>query len=183
MNIFELYLKTITDGGASVSALLEHSQNKKGFMVSLIGTEKAIEKEDYNAFKDAIIEKQGQVKGIKQYIGTWYNTEDGKIYIDISVHYNDKRLAIENGLKNKQLAIYDVENDNSIYLEYPSFYTIYKYNSILNDLIVIAQFETIENVCKFLNIKKSHFFNNISKNIEELKLINKQYAIFKDVDF
>lgn len=48
------------------------------------------------------------------YIGTWLN--DGKIYIDISYHYSNLRLAQRMAINHEQIAFWDLENGEEITL-------------------------------------------------------------------
>jgi predicted GNAT family acetyltransferase len=51
------------------------------------------------------------------FIGTWYNKQDGKTYIDVSTRVDNKDEAKELGKKNNQIAIYDLANDSEIAVE------------------------------------------------------------------
>lgn len=50
----------------------------------------------------------------ENYIGAW--TDEGILYLDISNHYTTKAEALKQGRANEQKAIYDVTNQESIYL-------------------------------------------------------------------
>ena len=43
-------------------------------------------------------------------VGGWRNTEDGKYYFDSSTVFTDRDAAVEFGRKNKQIAIFDMDN-------------------------------------------------------------------------
>ena len=52
-----------------------------------------------------------------EYYGTWKDMEDnGKVYFDISTNIIDKEQAIELAKKRHELAIFDIENCESIYV-------------------------------------------------------------------
>ena len=52
-----------------------------------------------------------------EYYGTWEDMEDnGKVYFDISTNIIDKEQAIELAKKRHELAIFDIENCESIYV-------------------------------------------------------------------
>lgn len=60
-----------------------------------------------------------QATEIGGYIGGWLDTETtdtDNFYLDISINVQDKEQALKIAKKNKQLAIYDIENGESIYL-------------------------------------------------------------------
>lgn len=92
---------------------------KNGFMVSLLGYERKIKLEE-NTIKKTLEEYQKIRKElIKQnyknvYIGMW--VENGEIFFDISILIKDYAKALELGKNNKQLAIYNIEENKTIYL-------------------------------------------------------------------
>jgi fructokinase len=51
-----------------------------------------------------------------QCIGGWYDNESGKYYFDATEIFSDKDAAIEAGLRNGQIAIFDLGNLNEIRL-------------------------------------------------------------------
>lgn len=50
------------------------------------------------------------------FLGVWYDINDGFWYIGLSLNFENWEEAIEIGYQNKQLAIYDIKNNKSIYL-------------------------------------------------------------------
>lgn len=51
-----------------------------------------------------------------EFIGSWKDTETGKIYFDIVNVFVDKYNCIEFAVRNKQLAIFDLNTNNEIRL-------------------------------------------------------------------
>jgi hypothetical protein len=49
--------------------------------------------------------------------GGWYNSENGKFYFDATIVVEDLETAILLGLRNKQLAIFDLANLEEIRLD------------------------------------------------------------------
>jgi len=47
-------------------------------------------------------------------LGTWYNKDDNKTYVDISAIFFDKNLAIKLANKYNQIAIWDLQNNQEI---------------------------------------------------------------------
>lgn len=93
---------------------------KNGFMVSLMGYERKIKLEEneikktleeYQKIRKELIKKEN-FKNV--YIGMWL--ENGYIYFDISTLIKDYSKALELGKNNKQLAIYNIEENKTIYL-------------------------------------------------------------------
>lgn len=74
------------------------------------------------AENEAVIDGQVNVAHLEQYIakynkdlqepnanlGAWYNTEDGKTYLDTSYRFETLEEAVEFGRKNNQLAIFNL---------------------------------------------------------------------------
>jgi hypothetical protein len=54
------------------------------------------------------------VDGLGAYVGLWVN--DGKLYIDLSVQFNDRQVAMNVGREFNQKAIWDVALDKEIKL-------------------------------------------------------------------
>lgn len=103
----------ISDGGLTPDRVTLESINKNnGYMVSVKGSETITSLKELDTEKE-IREYQKKAKA-NQYIGLWLN--ENKVYIDISEHYTDKAKAIKAGKENEQLAIYDIENDKSIFI-------------------------------------------------------------------
>lgn len=113
--IKKIYESTMNTGGASYH--LNGSTPKSGFMVSQVGAEKIISLKD---FTEEIIENfvNENIKKLSNNedlcVGTWES--EGQVYFDISENIQDKNKAISEGLKNNQLAIFDLSTFESIML-------------------------------------------------------------------
>ena len=93
MNYKELK-EIIKNGGATLTRDLKRAELKKGFMVSLEGTESKVKKDDLKAILQEIESKQELVKDNNDlYIGLW--VDSGFMYIDISINISDKIEALE----------------------------------------------------------------------------------------
>lgn len=108
----------IRDGGFSFSA--KGTQPSKGYMVSVKDVVKMsladfVETEECSSVEKCfkLISKSPD----NLYVGGWLDVKSGVVYIDISKNVNDINEAIKIAKKNNQLAIYDVANDNSIYIK------------------------------------------------------------------
>lgn len=102
------------NGGFSVSP--NGDTPKSGFMVSIRDLYKIsldlIEQDEINFASDIASEVNG-------YIGGWLDTADTNVnnfYMDISVNIQDREKALQVARENGQLAIYDIEKNESIYL-------------------------------------------------------------------
>ena len=160
---------------------MKNTTKKSGFSVSLAGyetKEKSIAK-TMEIVKDYI----KAVKDLKKdnlFVGVWYDEKTSYYYIDISIIINKKREAERIAKENKQLAIYNLKDNESIYLNYNiKFYSIYKkiYNSdgvLINEIIETTK-DTIKEVINYTQLEKREIYNIINKKAE-----NKKYNIFID---
>lgn len=175
MKIENIKNELLKNGGITFNKDLTSASNKNGYYVSIIGYEKIIKIEE---LEKTI--KEYQQKLLKnEYIGLWI--DNNKIYIDISKHYTDKKRAIESGIKNKQIAIYDILNNNNIYL-LKDTYILYKYNKINNDIKYIKEYFNIKDLQKEFNINNIYQFiyKDIDKLKDNFKLLKDKYIIIKD---
>ena len=154
---------------------------KKGFMVSLQGYEKKCKTDEET--EKAIKENMEIVKKLDSaYLGAWI--DEGITYIDISVLVENKEDAMELGKINNQLAIYDIQKNESIYLSY--YYTVYrvvrnKDNDII-DYKIFKQYNYKIDILEELKIKEKRLDNVISDSIENIKqVLYDTYVIIKDV--
>lgn len=153
---------------------------KQGYMVSLQGYEKKCKTEQ--EIEKAITENMEIVRGLDNaYLGAWI--DEGIVYIDISVLVENKDDAMELGKINNQLAIYDIENNESIYLMY--YYTVYrvvrdKDNNII-DYKIYKQYNYKIDILEELNVKGKRLDNVISDSIENVKqVLFDTYVIIRD---
>ena len=114
------------------------------------------------------------------------------MYVDISINIEDKIDALEFAKRNKQLAIYDLVNNDSIYLKdynFIKYYSLYEVVKDKNgDIIDYKIREQEENINLFKSIKASAktLLNATYKNIDSItsnsRLIDNKYVIIKDYD-
>ena len=154
---------------------------KQGYMVSLQGYEKKCKTEQ--EIEKAINENMEIIKELDNaFLGAWI--DEGITYIDISVLVENKEDAMEMGKINNQLAIYDIQNNESIYLLY--YYTVYRvvrdsYNNII-DYKILKQYNYKIDILEELNIKEKRLDNVISDSIDNVKqVLFDTYVIIKDV--
>lgn len=183
--------KIIENGGETLTKELKKADLKKGFMVSLEGTETQTQGDDYQAIKKAIEDKQAIIKdNNNMYIGLWL--DNNIMYIDISINIIDKVEALEFAKYNKQLAIYDLKNNDSIYLKdynFIKYYTLYEVIKDKNNNIIDYKIrEQKENINLFKSITASAktllnaTYNNINNIKNNSRLIENKYIIIKDYD-
>lgn len=154
---------------------------KKGFMVSLQGYEKKCKTEQ--EIERAIMENMEIIKGLDNaYLGAWI--DEGITYIDISVLVENKGDAMELGKINNQLAIYDIENNESIYLSY--YYTVYRVvrdrNNEIIDYKIYKQYNYKIDILEKLRVKEKRLDNVISDSIDNVKqVLFDTYVVIRDV--
>lgn len=183
--------RIIENGGETLTSELKQAELTRGFMVSLEGAEVQVKGDDYNAIEKAIEDKQNIIQDNDNlYIGLWL--DNGVMYVDISINIIDKAEALEFAKKNKQLAIYDLENNDSIYLKDYSFVKYYTLYEVIRDkdgdIIDYKIREQQENINLFKSVKASTktLLNATYKSIENInnksRLIDNKYVIIKDYD-
>jgi hypothetical protein len=91
----------------------------RGFMVSLPGAEERHPGIPSREAIDAYIERHRdrvERPGSNAFYGAWVDDTDGQVYLDISVHFDDRAAAEEFGRAGNQLAIRDLGAQESIRL-------------------------------------------------------------------
>lgn len=183
--------RIIENKGETLTKELKKADINGGFMVSLEGAEVQKNINDINGIKKAIEEKQEIIKNKNNiYIGLWL--DNNIMYIDISINIQDKTEALEFAKYNKQLAIYDLKNNNSIYLKdynFIKYYTLYEVIKDRNNNIIDYKIkEQKENINLFKSIKASAktllnaTYNSIDNIKNDSRLIENKYIIIKDYD-
>lgn len=183
--------KIIENGGATLTKELKQAELVNGFMVSLEGAESQVQGDNYNAIIKAIEEKQELIKDSSDlYIGLWLDS--GIMYIDISINILDRAEALEFAKYNKQLAIYDLVNNDSIYLKDYNFIKYYILYEVVRDKEgKIKDYEVVEqrkNINLFKTIKASTktllnaTYNNLDCISNVSRLIENKYIIIKDYE-
>lgn len=183
--------RIIENKGETLTKELKKAELKRGYVVSLEGTETQTKGDDYQAIIKAIEEQQAIIKDKNNmYIGLWLDSNI--MYIDISINISDKVEALEFAKYNKQLAIYDLKNNNSIYLKdynFIKYYTLYEVIKDKNNNIIDYKIkEQKENINLFRSIKASTktllnaTYNSIDNIKNDSRLIDNKYIIIKDYD-
>lgn len=183
--------RIIENKGETLTKELKKADINGGFMVSLEGAEVQKNINDINGIKKAIEEKQEIIKDKNNmYIGLWL--DNNIMYIDISINIQDKTEALEFAKYNKQLAIYDLVNNDSVYLKdynFIKYYTLYEVIRNKNNNIIDYKIkEQKENIKLFKSIKASAktllnaTYNSIDNVKNDSRLIDNRYIIIKDYD-
>ena len=180
-NIKTIIREIKENNGGTYNKDLKSINAKSGYMVSLQGYERKCKTDEET--EKAINENMEIIRGLDNaYLGAWI--DEGITYIDISVLVENKSDALELGKVNNQLAIYDIQNNESIYLSY--YYTMYrvvrnKDNDIV-DYKIYKQYNYKIDIVEELNIKEKRLDNVISDSIDNIKqVLFDTYVIIRDV--
>lgn len=115
MNTTEIYQHILKNGGITIDPLTNDRALSLRYVYSLDGYEQIVQCGDelgfYETWEDATtlaIENGTNV-------GAW--VDNGIIYIDLSVSVASFEQAVKEGLRNRQLSIYDTVEDEVIWLD------------------------------------------------------------------
>ena len=107
---------TAMNGGASIN-MATGKVPDAGFMVSRAGseiiTEMPLIREHLERFVQAY---QDELDNSDTYLGTWIDPDTGLVYLDISDNLDNLDTAVALGVEREQLAIYAVEQGETIRL-------------------------------------------------------------------
>lgn len=159
-------------GGLTLNKNLKVLTKKIGFIASYQDTEKKFTFNELAQLKNEILKRAENLKK-DEFIGLW--VDNNIIYLDTSIILNDKIECLEFAKDNRQLAIFDLKENKSLYLKDYHFIKIYTiYNKFEQ---IVAQFDSLEEVANFLEITKKAVKNIISEN---KKTKNEMFTIKKD---
>ena len=162
-------IEIIENKGATLDYNYNSFNSEVGFMVSLKGQEVQVNKNDIENIKKEIEKKREFIKDKKKlYVGLWLDSD--MMYIDVSIHIIDYLEALEVARNNDQKAIYDLQKNDSIYLTYTKYYTLYKvvkdsHNKVI-DYKQITQYDTKKEIQKELEASSKTIDNIIYKNFD-----------------
>jgi hypothetical protein len=98
---------------------------KSGYMTSDDGAEEKVSYDDFFSSRDRsreilleYIEKNAEALSDKgAYFGIWVVKDQGTVYLDVSRRYDTRGDAVRAGFANGQESVYDIENDDYIYMK------------------------------------------------------------------
>ena len=174
-------IEIIENKGATLDYNYNNFNSDKGFMVSIKGQEVKVNKNNIEEIKKEIEKKKEFIENKKGlYIGLWLDSDI--MYIDVSIHIIDYLEALEIARNNEQLAIYDLKNNDSIYLNYIKYYTLYrvirnKDNEVI-DYKLIKQYDKKEEIQKEIKASIKTIDNIIYKTFNQYE---KRLKDFQDL--
>lgn len=171
-------IEIIKNEGATLDCNYNNFKSDRGFMVSLKGQEVKVDKNDIENIKKEIEKKREFIKDKKGlYVGLWL--DDEVMYIDISIHIIDYVEALEVARNNEQKAIYDLKNNDSIYLTYLKYYSLYRVikdsNNNIIDYKLIKQYDKREDIKKEIKASKKTIDNIIYKSFKQYEKRKKDF--------
>lgn len=109
--------RTASNGGISVH-VKSGREPKSGYMVAVYGDRsQKLEgntvtnpKKREAAIKSFMDKNKDVLSDKDNYLGTWFDTESGAIYLDISRNFSDRDKAIKFASEHNEKAIWDVAN-------------------------------------------------------------------------
>ena len=174
-------IEIIENKGATLDYNYNNFKSDRGYMVSLKGQEVKVNKNDIENIKKEIEKKREFIKDKKGlFIGLWL--EDDILYIDVSIYIIDYLKALEVARNNEQKAIYDLQKNDSIYLTYLKYYTLYKVVKDSNNKVIdykhIKQYDKKEDIKKELDASCKTIDNIIYKSFRQYE---KRLKDFQDL--
>lgn len=163
-------IEIIENEGATLDYNYNNFKSDNGYMVSLKGQEVKVDKNDIEEIKKEIEKKREFIKDKKGlFVGLWL--ENDILFIDISIHIINYLKALEVARNNEQKAIYNLKDNDSIYLTYLKYYTLYKVvkdsdNNII-DYEQIKQYDKKEDIKKELKASSKTIDNIIYKSFRQ----------------
>lgn len=158
--------------GLTLNKNLEVLTKKDGYIASYQNSEKTFALNELDQLKNEILKRAESIKK-DEFVGLW--VDNNIIYLDISIILDNKAECLEFAKDNKQIAIFDLKENKSLYLKDYHFIRIYTiYNKFEQ---IVTQFDSLEEVADFLEITKKAVKNIISEN---KKTKNEMYTIKKD---
>ena len=162
-------------GGLTLDKNLEVLTKKDGYIASYQNSEKTFTFDKLAQLKNEILKRAENLKK-DEFVGLWVN--NNIIYLDTSIILENKVECLEFAKDNKQLAIFDLKENKSLYLKDYHFIKIYTIYNKLEQ--IVAQFDSLEEVADFLEITKKAVKNIISENKKtkkEMFTIKKDYVL------
>lgn len=106
---------TIANGGCSIN-IGNHKSADSGYMVAISGNELKLSLDNFNEkeIQNYILSKDIILNKKDVYLGTWI--DNNIVYLDTSICVQDKEEALKIAKSSGELAIYDIEKGESIYL-------------------------------------------------------------------
>ena len=144
--IADVYNRSRQNGGSStyMSTGLSINKNNKGYMVAKQNSnEKVLTDKEFTPIELERYAKENieKLQEENAFLGTWFNDENGNWYLDSSEKIDSCILAMKLAIDRNQIAIYDIEREDSIYtkdfmdVEFPTGQDLYIGQTSYEDLL------------------------------------------------
>lgn len=126
MKVKKLYHTVLKDGGITVTPRLVRVKRQVGFFVSIKEAETILDLKEFTPdtlnqsiknIHSSILRLKYHIGSREWFIGIWVDKANEKVYIDISVWIKNREQAVQKGIDEGQIAIWDIENGQEIYLK------------------------------------------------------------------
>lgn len=154
---------------------LEVLTKKDGYIASYQNSEKTFTLNELTQLKNEILKR---VKNLKndEFVGLW--VDNNIIYLDTSIILDNKAECLEFAKDNKQISIFSLKENKTLYLKDYHFIRIYTIYNKFDQ--IVAQFDSLNEVADFLELTKKAVKNIISENKKtkkEMFTIKKDYVL------
>lgn len=171
-------MEIVNNGGATLDSNYNDFSSNKGYMVSLEGQEVKVDKNNIEEIKKEVEKKKDFIKDKKGlYIGLWLDSDI--MFIDVSIHIIDYLEALEVARNNDQLAIYDLQKNDSIYLTYLKYYSLYRVikdsNNEIIDYKLMKQYDKKEEIKEEIKASIKTIDNIIYKSFNHYEKRKKDF--------
>ena len=174
----EKIMEILENKGATLDKDYNNFMSDNGYMVSIKGQEIKVNKNDIEGIKKEIEKKREFIQDKKGlYIGLWLDNDI--MYGDVSIHIIDYLEALEVARDNDQLAIFNLQKKDSIYLNYLKYYTLYKVikdsNNKIIDYKLIKQYDKKEDIKEEIKASIKTIDNIIYKSFNHYEKRKKDF--------
>lgn len=110
----KMYNNTMQNGGSTVN--LDGITPTKGFAVAVKGFEQVVSKSEFTmkTLVDFIARNAKELSKPENFVGTWFNEKDGKIYLDVTRIRPSTQETLDTARSEEELAVFNLENFNEI---------------------------------------------------------------------
>ncbi len=105
---------TRSQGGATVN--LDGTAPDSGFVIAVHGHERVVDNDEHlpDAIKKYAEDNAAELSKSGRHLGTWVNTDDGKVYLDVSEVIDDRLEAVAQMKARGEKAIFDLSHMEEI---------------------------------------------------------------------
>jgi len=168
------------NGGLTLNHHGEKVEQKSGFVVSIYGEE--YKTENLDDAVSVLFEKLEKINGNEHlFVGVWYNEEDDAYYVDINEIIENLEDALTDGRNQKQLAIFDLKTQKSIFIKNYNFTKVYHVEDKTQKALVYI-LDNPQDVAEFVGVKRAELFKIIKGDRTHARYNISTFYILEDED-